>query len=286
MQKELRDIVAAAHERMRSDLIGTVFTLIQSDKELMDRYLRLVASAGNLQAVNSHLAMAVRDEFNATVAHENGRRVENKNPNSTLIKSHSAFQDQERKEPICREFAGYEKSKETLQRIAHVLSDDSQWEVKSLDNCNGLDSIVRINGQTGDIEISEIDYCRANDLILVKDNEAYNTGSWKIVEFGDCGEPAEVLCTEKTNQKWSLVKFGECRLCDVVMFKPSDSREWRSQKFGTCAINGSLLCSSRDGKSWNEQRLGDCRLDSTVLCYAAKPKVDISELIKRASSNQ
>ena len=94
MQEELRDIVAAAHERMRSDLIGTVFTLIQSDKELMDRYLRVVADVGNLQVVNSHLAMAVRDEFNATVAHENGRRVENKKPNSTIIKSHSVFQTQ------------------------------------------------------------------------------------------------------------------------------------------------------------------------------------------------
>ncbi len=92
MQEELREIVAIVHEGMRANLTDAVFSLIQSNKSLMDRYLHVVANTGDLRVVNSHLAMAVRDEFATIVAHENGCRVENKDPNSTIIKSNSVFQ--------------------------------------------------------------------------------------------------------------------------------------------------------------------------------------------------
>ncbi len=179
----------------------------------------------------------------------------------------------------------YEESKKTMLKLAVVLSDDNQWTVKMLDNCRGLDSIIRINGQTGKIELSELDYCRANDLIFIKD-DASNANVWKMVEFGDCGGLDKVLSTEKTNQKWIPIKIGECRSSDVVMFKPSDSREWRSQRFGICTANGSLLCFNANDNSWDEKRLGDCRMDFTVLHYTAKPKVDIEELIKQVNANQ
>ena len=91
MQEELQEIVAIVHREMRANLTDAVFCLIQSNKSLLDRYLHVVANVGDLRVVNSHLAMAVRDEFSSIVAHENGRRIENKGPNSTIIKSNSVF---------------------------------------------------------------------------------------------------------------------------------------------------------------------------------------------------
>lgn len=63
----------------------TVFLLIQNDRELMHRYLRLVSDM-TLDTVNQQIGRAVKTRLNLTNA---PRR--NSDPVSTLIKSHQEF---------------------------------------------------------------------------------------------------------------------------------------------------------------------------------------------------
>ena len=72
-------------EQMISTEITDLFFLyVQSDKELMKKYLDLVAGVGDLQYVNSSIAQSVARHFSLANARE-----ENHAPVSNLIQSYS-----------------------------------------------------------------------------------------------------------------------------------------------------------------------------------------------------
>lgn len=72
-------------EKMLSAEITDLFFLyVQSDKELMKKYLDLVAGIGDLQYVNSHIAQSVARHFSLI-----NTREENHAPVNNLIQSYS-----------------------------------------------------------------------------------------------------------------------------------------------------------------------------------------------------
>lgn len=69
-----------------------VFSIIQNDRELMSRYLHLVASNGDLRAVNKRIADEVKLQLGlSTELDENGNPIENEHPHSLLIQSYTLF---------------------------------------------------------------------------------------------------------------------------------------------------------------------------------------------------
>ena len=180
----------------------------------------------------------------------------------------------------------YEEAQATMLKLAVVLP-DYNWQVKALDFCKGSDFVLRINGQNGEIEVVELDYCRSSDLFLVEDVSTPSaTPIWKIVEFGDCSGLSHVLYSEDSIQKWTPIAIGDCMASSIVFFKPNGSREWRSQKLGICPANGSLLCLNEQDGSWDETILGSCQANATILHYKAKPKTDIETLIKQVNEQR
>lgn len=110
----------------------------------------------------------------------------------------------------------YEKSKTVMLKLACLLK-ENHWDVKALDFCKGSDFVLRLNGQTGKIEVVELDYCRAIDLLVVRDiSPSAETARWKVAEFGDCNGLLQVLYTTDTTQRWLPISVGDCLASDVV----------------------------------------------------------------------
>jgi hypothetical protein len=84
---EIKDFIEEVISRKNKTITDEVFLLIQSEKDLMKKYLRLVEEKG-LDVVNRHIGQAVWRKYNLTP--ETGRI--NKEPESTLISSYQEFE--------------------------------------------------------------------------------------------------------------------------------------------------------------------------------------------------
>ena len=68
----------------KEEFTDIFFSFIQNDKEVMKAYLETIASEGNLQTVNSHIAQQLAQEFSLT----NTKEICDM-PKSNLIQSYS-----------------------------------------------------------------------------------------------------------------------------------------------------------------------------------------------------
>jgi hypothetical protein len=83
---ELPELSNKVLSQFSKSITDKVFLLIQSDKELMNDYLRTVQEKG-LDVTNRHLGKAIKSRFNL----DNDSQREDF-PTSTLIKSYQQFQ--------------------------------------------------------------------------------------------------------------------------------------------------------------------------------------------------
>lgn len=88
----MEDLVRDAVRQLMTDVTDHIFSLIQNDRDLMSRYLHLVAQVGDLRAVNKGIADEVKRQLSLnTLFDENGNPVENNQPHSLLIQSYTQF---------------------------------------------------------------------------------------------------------------------------------------------------------------------------------------------------
>jgi hypothetical protein len=82
---KVKDLADNALAKMAVRITDEVFLIIQNDPELMHEYLRAVEESG-LDTVNQQIGKAVKTRFDLT-----NDDVREKNPRSTLIRSHQMF---------------------------------------------------------------------------------------------------------------------------------------------------------------------------------------------------
>lgn len=83
---EIAEFADEVLAQFSSTITDQVFLLIQNDKELMHRYLRLVEESG-LDTVNKVIGKKVKSKFNLV-----NRPEREDSPQSTLIQSHQIFE--------------------------------------------------------------------------------------------------------------------------------------------------------------------------------------------------
>ncbi|MCQ2321229.1 MAG: hypothetical protein MJZ91_07860 [Bacteroidales bacterium] len=59
----MNEFLIMMFERFEIQITDNIFCFVQNDKELMKAYLDLVASNGNLQYVNSHIAQEIAKRY-------------------------------------------------------------------------------------------------------------------------------------------------------------------------------------------------------------------------------
>ncbi len=82
----LNDFKDKVLDQFCEDITDRVFLMIQNDRELMQDYLDVLSSGNARKSINSELAKEVKRRFNLM-----NQGVKNKEPKSTLIKSHEKF---------------------------------------------------------------------------------------------------------------------------------------------------------------------------------------------------
>ena len=80
----MNEFLTMMFERFERQITDNIFCFVQNDKELMKAYLDLVASNGNLQYINSHIAQEIAKRYGLE---NNG--VSDTLPKSNLIQTYS-----------------------------------------------------------------------------------------------------------------------------------------------------------------------------------------------------
>lgn len=85
--KEIEEFASEVIAQKNKKITDEVFLLIQNDKELMHKYLKLVAKMGDLGLVNRTIGKLVKTEYG--LKNDTQRCTD---PASTLIMSHQEFE--------------------------------------------------------------------------------------------------------------------------------------------------------------------------------------------------
>lgn len=80
------EIAAEAIKKMNKKITNEIFLIIQTDRELMQQYLRAVETSG-LNVLNQTIGKKVKEAYK--LSNMNDRED---NPSCTLIKSHQIFE--------------------------------------------------------------------------------------------------------------------------------------------------------------------------------------------------
>lgn len=80
----MAEAMKSFRKKAENEITDLFFLFVQSDKELMKKYLDTVASVGNLQVVNSQISKQFAKEFQLVRT-----GVIKDNPHSNLIQSYS-----------------------------------------------------------------------------------------------------------------------------------------------------------------------------------------------------
>ena len=83
----MNEFLTMMFERFERQITDNIFCFVQNDKELMKAYLDLVASNGNLQYINSHIAQEIAKRYGLKNV-----RISGIVPKSNLIQTFSELE--------------------------------------------------------------------------------------------------------------------------------------------------------------------------------------------------